>query len=412
MSKPRILIVTQIFPPETQGTAVIILQLCHHLRQQGWDVGVVTCFPSHPQGTVYDGYRKQLWMRDEVEGLPVLRAWHLTHPSRKLPVRSSMFVSQAMGNAAGALLSGRPDIMLVAGPTIVGPLLNWAVAKLHGCKVANIIYDVHPELAIETGHVRNPALVAAARVASQLEFTLMDGVITCADDLKRTLCNKGAPPDKVHVVPIWLEKDEIVPGNRDNAWRREQGIPLDKTVVLHAGTLGVPSGATVIAEAANLLREREDLLFVLVGEGSAKPAVEARAKELKLSNMLFLPFQPRERLPELQASGDFGLVTYLHGRHRTSWPSKMLGYMAAGRPILASIDPDSDTAREMEQQRFGLVVPAEDPRALADGVVRMADDAAQLKAFGEAARQRFEERYTRQQVLETFQAALEKTLAS
>ena len=408
MSAPRILIVTQIFPPEFQGTALILKQLSHHLQALGWDVQVVTGFPSHPYGVVYEGYRKRPWMREEIEGIPVLRTWHLTHPSREMHYRASIFLSQAVSYAAGALFSRRADLLLVCGPTFAGPILNWAVARRHGARVVNLMYDIHPELAIETGHLKNPLMIKATRAAAYVEWKLMDRFIVNAHDLKQTLTDKGVPEERVEVAPLFLDRDEITPMDRDNQWRREHQIPLDKTVALYAGTIGVPSGAAILAEAADKLRHREDILFLVVGEGSEKPMVMQRVEQLKLPNVRFEPFQPREVLPQLQATSDISLITYRHGRHRTSWPSKMLGYMAAGRPIVAT-----RVGGVGEMIRDGvdgyLVEPGNDAN-LADRITALLADSEKAAGLGRQARESAAGRFNEDLMVSAYENLYESVL--
>ncbi len=147
-----------------------------------------------------------------------------------------------------------------------------------------------------------------------------------------------------------------------------------------------------------------------MGEGEERSVLERRVQEAGLENVRFLPFQPRERLAEVQATADVGLVTLAPGRGRTSVPSKVVGYMAAGRPVLASVDRDSDTASEIERGDCGTVVPPADPEEMAAAVVKAAADSDWRRAAGERARSRFDERYSRDEVLELYGDTLEDLL--
>ncbi len=406
---PRILITTQVYPPEIHSTSIMVRELAAHLSQNGWDVDVVCGYPHHPSGTLPGGWTKSLWRKEKEDGFRVLRTWHLTHPSRLISVRASVYVSQALGTAAGAFLSKKPDVILVYGPPLVGPGLGALVALKHGAKLVNVVYDIYPDIAIETGKVTNPLVIGAARLAERFQYWASDLTIVLSEGFKRQLMDKGVSEEKIAVIPVWLDPDEIKPMDRDNAWRREQGIPLDKFVVLYAGTIGVVSGAAMVADAANILRDRDDVLFLLVGEGEEKPKVEARAKELGLANMRFLPFQPRERLPEVQATADVGLVTLLPGRGRTSVPSKVQGYMAAGRPVIASVDAESDTAKEIEDNDAGVLATAGDSKSLAEVISATAANDGRLIDLGKKGRNRFIQRYSRENNLARFEKYLRMT---
>jgi colanic acid biosynthesis glycosyl transferase WcaI len=407
---PRILITTQVYPPEIHPSAVMVRELAEHLVGQGWDVTVCAGLPHHPAGRLYHGWRWRPWRRTLEHGVEVVRTGHLVHPSRSIAVRAGVYVSQAAGAAAAGLLARRADLVLVYGPPLVGPNLGALVAARHGAKLANVVYDLYPDIAIETGKVKSPLLIGAARAAERMAYRRSDLTIVLSEGFKRQLMDKGVPAERIAVIPVWLDPDEIRPLGRDNAWRREQGIGLDKFVVLYAGTIGVVSGAAMVAEAAALLCDRPEILFLFVGEGEEKAKVEARARELGLVNMMFLPFQPRERLAEVQATADVGLVTLAPGRGRTSVPSKVLGYLAAGRPVIASVDGGSDTAEEIDGAGCGLVVPPADAKALADAVVHAASDPQGVERMGPAARRSFEAGYCREPVLERYRLALEGLL--
>jgi colanic acid biosynthesis glycosyl transferase WcaI len=407
---PRILISTQVFPPEIHPTAVMVCELAGHLAQHGWEVEVVCGFPHHPAGVLPEGWTKSLWRAEDQDGFRVLRTWHVTSSSRSIPARAGVYVSQALGTTAGAMLSPKADVVLVYGPPLVGPDLGALVAFRHGAKLANVVYDIYPDIAVETGRVTNPAVIRAARLAERFQYWASDLTIVLSEGFKQQLVAKGVDESRIAVVPVWLDPNEIQPLPRDNAWRREHDIPLDRFVVLYAGTIGVVSGATVVAEAAALLRDSKDILFLFVGEGDEKPSVEARARELGLTNMRFLPFQPRERLAEVQATADVGLVTLAPGRGRTSVPSKVLGYMAAGRPALASVDEGSDTAREITENEIGVVVKPGDAAVIAHAVSALKKSSGRRLSLGERARARLEREYSRESALERYRARLEELI--
>jgi colanic acid biosynthesis glycosyl transferase WcaI len=266
---------------------------------------------------------------------------------------------------------------------------------------------LYPDVAVEAGKLRNPALVGAARVAEKLVYRLSDRIIVLSDGFRRTLEARGVPTDKIDVVPVWLDPDEIRPSSRDNDWRREHGIALEKTVVLYAGTIGLVSGAEVVVDAAARLGDRDDILFLFVGEGRVKDELESEVSRRRLANVRFLPFQPRERLQEVQATADIALVTLLPGRGRTSVPSKVVGYMAAGRPIVASVDADSDTASAVLVGGSGVVVPPGRGDLLAEAVRRLADSTTRPK-MGEAARRSFEAVYAKPSAFAKLRSILER----
>jgi colanic acid biosynthesis glycosyl transferase WcaI len=334
--------------------------------------------------------------------MQVHRVWHPLGPLGRTALRVGEALTKAFLGSLRGLTLGRPDVILTVGAPIIGALV-WSVPKrVHGSRLVNVVYDLYPEISIESGKLKNPVLIRAASYSAALHWRCADINVVLSDGFRRILLEKGVDTDRIAVVPVWIDTKEIQPMDRENSWRIEQGIDSGKTVILYAGTIGVISGATVAVEAAEMLRERSDILFLFVGDGAEKARAEKRCSKLQLPNVRFLPFQPRSRLCEVQATADIGLVTLAPGLGRTSLPSKVLGYMAAGRPVIASVEEDSDTARTIEDGRFGIVVPPADPGALARAVTALAEDAPRRLEMGEHARRMVVQRHDADGVMEQY----------
>lgn len=398
----KLLILPQVYPPEAHPTAVMYHQLAAAMVRRGHDVTVACGYPHHPTGQVIGGYSKRILMRETTAGVRVLRGWHVTTARRDIPSRAAVMVSQAFATAVASRFAPPPQVVLNVGPPLVGPLAAALVARRFGAKLVTVIYDIYPDVAVSTGQVRSRLLISAASAAEQLAYSASDSIVVLSDGFRETLIGRGVRPDKIEVVPVWLTRDEITPGSRDTRFRRELGIALDRFVVLYAGTVGLVSGAEIVPLAADLVRDPR-VLFVFVGSGEALEAVKARAHGS--SNVRFAPRQPRERLAEVQASGDVGLVTLAPGFGRTSVPSKVVGYLAAGRPVLASVDAGSDTARCVADSG-GVVVPPGDPAALAQAVDALA--ARDLAPTGLQARAAFLRGFTEEVAVEAYARLLDR----
>lgn len=409
--KLRILIATQVFPPEGHPTAVMMADLAGYLVQRGHEVTVAAGFPHHPNGRLPDGYHRRLLALEWVGRVRVRRCWHFISEDRSVPVRAAILGSQAVAMMVAGALERKVDVVLSVGPPIVGPLLSALLARRYRAALVSVVYDLYPDIVIEARKLTNPSLIRIARSLETLMYANSDSLIVLSPGFKKALLARGVPEQKLAVVPVWLDMDEIQPMARDNAWRREQQIPVDKFVVLYAGTIGAVSGAEVVVRAAETLRDNPRILFLFVGEGSVREELVAMAASRGLSNVTFLPFQPRSRLAELQATADVSLVTLLPGRGRTSVPSKVLAYMAAGRPVIASVDLGCDTAELVVRSNAGVVVPPGDADALAQAISMFANDEQRRRALGVAARRNVERTFARDIVLAQFERAIHSALA-
>ncbi len=365
----RLLITTQVFPPEVHPSAVMVQELAQAAARQGWAVTVATGFPHHPHGRPFPGYGRG-WRRvEQVNGFRLARRGHLIHPSPALGIRALVMASQSAAMLAEGWSGPRPDVVISYGPPLVGPLASALAARRWRARLLTVIYDLYPDILIASGHLRRGLLHRLLTRAEALVYRWSDRILVLSPGFRRTLmADKGVPPEKLVVLPVWLDRQDIVPLPRDNPWRREMGLAPKTFVVIYAGTAGLVSGAEVVLEAARRLAGQPDILFLFVGEGRLKERLRAQAAALGLANVRFLPFQPRERLSEVQATADVGLVTLAPGRGRTSVPSKVLGYMAAARPVIASVDAGCDTAATLREAGCGLVTPSGDGAALAAAV--------------------------------------------
>jgi len=405
--KRTLLIVTQVFPPEIHPTAIMVRQLGAYLVARGWEVVVAAGYPHHPYGALYPGYRKRLCSREILDGMQVRRTWHVTSPSSSIAVRGSVWVSQALGNWVSAVAAPKADVVLAYGPPLAGPLLAWTAALRHRAGFVNVVYDIYPDVAVETGKVSNPAFIAAARWAEKLQYLAADSTVVLSSGFRRSLLARGVPPERVEIVPVWLDPDEIKRMPRENAWRRENGIGPEKFVALYAGTVGIVSGAILMADVAAQLVDEKDFLLLVVGDGRAKEELQAECARRGLRNVSFLPFQPRARVPEVLATADVAVVTLAPGRGRTSVPSKVVAYMAAGRPVVASVDDDSDPAAAVRETACGIVTPPGDAPTLVAAIRELRRNDERRAAMGDRSRAGFERTFAMPACLERFREILE-----
>ena len=398
----NIVLVSQWFPPEQAPIGYMMRELAGALAARGHDVTVITGFPNHPGGVVFGGYKKQ-WLLNEMDDrFAVKRVWSFT---RRNPGKSSRilgFLSFTISSALALLAQSRVDLIFaVFQPLSIGITLP-LLAKLKGAKLILNVQDLHPDVPIELGLIRNPVLIGLLRGVERLGYRTADGLAVICEAFEKHCIAKG-PPKAVAIIPNWIDADEVRPGKRQNDFRSEMGISEENIVVLYAGTIGMVSGAEVVLRSAvQIQREQPKIRFVFVGEGPALPELKEEVARLGLCNVLFAPFQPRERLSEVQAMADISLVTLRQGKGRTSVPSKVLGYMAAARPVIAAVDGDSETALLIGRSRCGTQVQPGDAVALAKAISTFAANGELRCQLGSNGRQYLEEHYKKETVTDQY----------
>jgi len=249
------------------------------------------------------------------------------------------------------------------------------------------IQDVFPDVAVELGAITDPRVISAASWLERFLYRRADAVTVLSDDLRDNVAGKLGRhrPERVVVIPNFVDTERIRPTDPDNSYRAENDL-TGRTVVMYAGNVGLSQSLDLVVEAARRFRDRgrDDVVFVINGGGSALAGLRESARGL--DNLRFVGMQPRERLPEVLAAGDLHLVPLRTGLARSSVPSKLYSILAAGRPVLASVDGGTEVATTIERAGAGVSVPPEDADLFVAALDRMLSDRSALAAMGASGR--------------------------
>ncbi len=376
---------TDYFWPEIGAPQSRLAYNARFLASQGHRVTVVTTFPNYPEGVVRPAYRGEVFRRERWEGCEILRSWSFTSPDRRMANRLKSFISldaTASGLTLPRLVA--PDVMLVECP----PLLNAAVGlvwrRLKRAALVLHVSDLEVRALLEWGLIHGMAAWPLKRFQREV-LRRADGVVTVSDYCRDDLVEGGADPQDVAVIPNGVDVDHFVPASDRRALRKELGLPLDRTIVVYAGTHGHVHGVEQIVEAARTLRD-EPIYFLMIGDGVGKAEAVRRARTYGLENIRFLASQPLDVLPDYLNAADIGLSTLTDRETSHSViPVKMLTYMACGLPFVSS---DRRHCREIVEATdgAGVLVPASDAAALAEAVRRLAARPQDWPRMGERGR--------------------------
>jgi glycosyltransferase involved in cell wall biosynthesis len=280
------------------------------------------------------------------------------------------------------------DPPMITATTILPVIIRGAVQ-------VNWLFDLFPEVAIGLNVVKRGSLVGAFNLWLRdraLRFSRLN--VTPMRAMSEYLETRGVPRSLLVIVESWSDGDSIRPmPTRDCSLRSEWGLS-DKFVVGYSGNLGRAHEFATILDAAETLRDRDDIAFVFVGGGFRRPWVESEVARRGLSNVVMKPLQPRERLREVLAVPDVHLVSLLPEMEPFVVPSKFYGIAAAGRPTIFVGAKDGEIARLVDGNACGESVSIGDSGCLAQTISRMADWEPLCPAMGSNARRLFEALYT------------------
>jgi len=391
----RILILTTYYPPDSAANGVLMKQLAEDLKSCGHEVDVVTNVPHYDGDRIREGYRGRLCRRELEDGVGVRRLY-LYVPRKKnwLLGRALSYLTWNLLSAAACLLGPRPDVLFVPSPPLTNGLVGFAACRLRRAPFVYNVQDVYPDIAVRLGVLRDERTIAFFRRMEKFVYAKAAAVSVISDGFRANLLDKGVPPGKIEVIPNFADTGLIRPLSRWNAFSAAHGLD-DRFVVLFAGNIGLSQGLEHVLEAACRLAGHPEIVFLIVGAGAAKPGLIAMAARQGLTNVRFLPFQPYGDIPEMYAASDVGLVPLKRGFTGESVPSKVMSIMAAARPLIASVDEDSETWNLIREAGCGLCVPPEEPEALARAVLELAGDRESGLRMGAAGREVVERRYSR-----------------
>ena len=383
----RVFIVSINYAPEPTGFAPHAAQIAGHFARQGHTVSVFTGFPFAPSWRRRPEDRGRLFSRERDGNLTVRR---VTHYIPRRP--SSVFQRMAMEGSFGltALMAivatmlgaaGRPDVVLYIGAQPAVAMLARVVAALARCPYVVMITDLAARAALDVG-------MAGDRLSGLLDrfefaaYRAAAGAIVLCDPFGQALVQHGYPADRIRVIPSPIDVELVHPVPRTGAFRARHAIPEDALLVMHAGSMGLKQGLINVVAAARRTRDAH-IYWVLVGAGEAMPdLIEATRRDDLGHRVLFVPFQPDEALAEMFAAADVLLLNQLSAVKDTVIPSKLLTYMAAGRPVLAAVNPTSQAARLLGKADGGVLVAPENPLALGEAARWFTNaDPAVLAAF-------------------------------
>jgi colanic acid biosynthesis glycosyl transferase WcaI len=387
----KLLVICPHYAPDTAPTGEVMTSIGTELIARGHHLHVVTSLPWYQHHAVEPGWEGRIVRHEDVEGARITRVHPFPTDKRNIPARAAGFAGFTLLSSAVGVWGGsdaRPDAVLAMSPPLTLGTAGWLAARRWGVPFVFNIQDVFPDVAVELGAITNPQVIRLASWLERWSYRRSDAVTVLSDDLRDNLVTKirGTVPDahdRIRVIPNFVDTDRIAPADPEaGGYRREHGL-AGRRVVMYAGNVGFSQSLDLVLAAARALGERADMadvVFVINGGGSARPGLEEEAAGL--DNVRFVDFQPKERLPEVLAAGDIHVVPLRRGLARSSVPSKTYSILAAGRPVVASVDEGTEVARVVEKAGAGLAVPPDDPDAFTAALVTLLDDPDGARAMG------------------------------
>jgi len=399
----RIIIYSYNYYPEPIGIAPLMTELAEGLVQRGHEVRVVTGMPNYPERQIYPSYRGKLYTTELRNGVAIQRSYVLVRPRPNLLERVVLDASFVVSSFIHALRGKRPDVVFLTSPplpiAVPAALLGW----LHRCPVILNLQDIIPEAAIHVGLLSNKKLIWVFEGLEKFAYRTATKISIIADQFADNLISKGVSPEKLVVIPNWVDTNFIFPMSQDNNYFRTAYKLEGKFVFMYSGNIGLTQGLETVVRAAKLLVNLPELVVAIVGEEKAIGRLQKFAQELGATNVICVPFQPRNLLPQMLAAMDVGLVLQKQNVIAFNMPSKIQPILASGRPIIASVPLNGTAAEVVRSSGGGLVVPPENINALAGAMVNLYKNRQQVAELGKCGREYALKHFSFEQALDNYE---------
>jgi colanic acid biosynthesis glycosyl transferase WcaI len=376
----RILVVNQYFPPDASASAYLLGELCEDLACDH-EVCVIAGRPSYnPEAATY-----------HPAGVRVIRLGSTSFARVGIAGRLANYLTFTALAAARSCLVGRPDVIVtMTDPPVVG-LIGVLAAARHRRPFVLICHDVYPDIAVVLGKLRSRSAARVWRLLNRVIRGRARRIVVVGRDMAEKLADEGVAPAKLAYIPTWANEQDV--DERSIAAARSEMGWDGAFVVMHAGNIGLAQNLDVVVEAAERLRERDDIRLVFLGDGAAKPRLVEAARRRRLGNVAFVPYRPKDEAQTLMAAADVQLVSLVPGLRGCATPSKTYGIMAAGRPFIAAVDSGAEPDRIATEFGCGMRIDPGDADALARAIVAMQEQP--VAEMGRRARRGFETRFRR-----------------
>ena len=389
----NILFLTDNFPPETNAPATRTHEHARKWVAAGHQVTVLTNVPNFPAGRVFPGYRNKLWQREMMDGIRVVRVWTYVTANEGFLRRSLDYFSFGVTGVVGGLFLPTPDVIVATSPQIFTALGGCILAWIRRRPFVFELRDLWPDSIVAVGAMREGPLLRMLRWLEYWLYRRAAKIVSVTHAFKRILVANGISQGKIAVIRNGVDLEAFVPGPKPVDLARRLGLE-GKFVAAYVGTIGMAHGLDALLSAAERLRDRRDLAFVLVGTGAERARLEQEAKRRGLDHVMFAGPVDKAEVKQYWRLCDVALVLLkdVPVFHHVI-PSKIFEAMGTARPIILGVRGESQEL--LTEAGAGIAIPPENSQALAEAIIRIMDSPALCQDMGAAGRRFVETKFDR-----------------
>lgn len=373
----RIVFFNRSYYPDTGATGQLLTELAQDLvRRHGFEVRVVAGPSPNGRGPATEVH----------EGVHVVRARGTRLSKTSFLGRFTNYITYFVAATWASVRLPRADIVVsLTDPPIIG-LVAWATSRRMGARFVFLCQDIFPEVANLLEDFRSRSIEVILQRVNCFLVNRADRIIALGESMKlRLVEGKDANPGKISVIHNWADTEAFSPASKPNAFSTAHGL-ADKFVVMHSGNIGLSQNLELLIDVASRLRHLHDVVFLIVGDGVCREALQRKADRLGLENVRFLPYQPRDAMRDSYATADVFVVSLKPGLAGYIVPSKLYGILAAGRPYVAAVESGTEVSAITREYDCGVVVAPGDVEGMVHEIKRFHGDRRRCERLGRNAR--------------------------
>lgn len=382
----RILFLSDNFPPEGNAPATRLYEHATRWVRAGHEVTVITCAPNFPEGKLFPGHRNAWRQVDDVDGIRVVRVKTYITANEGFLKRTLDYMSFMLMGFVMGLFERRPDVVVATSPQFFCAIGGWTLSVAKWRPFVFELRDLWPASIVAVGAMRKTLTIRLLEKVELFLYRRAAAIVAVTQSFREDLVARGIRRDKIHVVINGVDLERYEPRPRDAALAREFGLE-GKFVAGYMGTHGMAHALPKVLDAAECLRDRDDIAFFFAGAGAERATVERLVAERGLRNVRLIPRQPKERMPALWSLCDLAVVPLRDTPvFATVIPSKIFEAMGMGVPILMSL-PQGEATGIVTTTGSGVCVPPENPQAMAEAIARLANAPKDMQGLRQRARE-------------------------
>ena len=403
----KLLILTQYFPPEIGAAPTRLDAMARELTRMGHKVEIVTGMPNYPQGRIFTGYRGNLYRRELRDGITIHRVWLYPTVGSGLG-RVLNYLSFSLFALFGLFRAEKPDYLFVESPPPTLSCPAYLYSLFRGTPFILNVADLWPDSLVDMGLLHEGMSLNLLSWLERWSYSKAAFVNAVTEGVRDSLLHKkGVPLEKVLFLPNGVDTERHRPRPPDAGLKNSLGL-AGKKIILYSGTLGRAHGLEHVLEAAKILEAEHDIHFLFLGDGSERPALERQQREMGLRNVSFHDAVPVEQLAPFQSIADSGLVSLRNlPIFEGARPSKMFPLLAAGKPLIFC--GSGEGAILVRRANAGIVIPPENPQALAAAVPQLLRNSVLVEELGANGRRFVQENHEWGKLVGDWVRELQKT---